>query len=94
MGKVKVGDRVRIVRIPQSVLDMPARTRDGEEGTLTVFGKLMLSKRSYRVTEIHETLGWPWIEFRERTPEGKTLYHSVLLDAGCYEVVPRSRDSG
>jgi len=88
-AKARVGDRIRITRVPRSVMDMPAATRDGEEGTRTAFTDVIGTKRSYRVAELHPTLRRPMLNFIARTASGKRISHTLEVDEGCYEVAPR-----
>ena len=78
--KLKVGDRVRIVRLPPAWDDpkyiVPRQTR-------AVFRRLIERRRPLRVYEVDHR-GEAWVRCRFRNARGRIEYHSVTLDEGCW----------
>jgi hypothetical protein len=75
MGKLKIGDRVRIVGIPGEGIEGYYIHRD----TKWVFKKLIERRRSLRISRIVD--GFPWFscKFFRR---GRWEYHSIGLFPG------------
>lgn len=80
----KVGDKIRVISIPQSALSMPPEMRDGEDGTLTAFRYLLESKATWTVVEVDAYRGWPWVEFWMGDH-----YHKLMIEPECIERVSR-----
>ena len=83
---IKRGDKVIVRRIPESVLNMPSDLRDGPEGTLRVFQKLVNHPKKRTVAKVDD-YGHVWIETVLVSKDGERTYHSVSLDEGCFDVV-------
>lgn len=88
LRKLKVGDRVRIIRLPPiwntAGYVVPLSTR-------RVFDQLFNRGRPVRVREVDER-GDAWISCRLRGKDGRIVHHSITLDDGCWlRVVPRER---
>jgi hypothetical protein len=83
----KIGDKIRISSIPQSVFDMPPDLRDGIDGTLTVFKYLLERNEIHKVVEIDHYSKWPWIEFKIRDPDGKIRYHKLMIEPEYAELI-------
>lgn len=88
LSPLKVGDRVRIVRLPpqwETVgYHVPASTR-------AVYRKLIERGRPLVVREMDER-GLPWTWCRIRGRGGRLEHHALVIDDGCWvRVKPRKR---
>jgi hypothetical protein len=86
-SKFRIADRIRVIAIPQSVLDMPPKMRNGVGGTLTVFRWLLKTKRPHKVIELDPDNGWPWIKFQFREKDGRIHHHKLMIEPECVELV-------
>ena len=88
---LRVGDRVRIVRLPPAwdnpQYHVPAPTR-------RLFRKLMDRGRPLRVREVDER-GEAWVWCRFRGKNGRIEHHGITIDDGCWVRVkaPRKRSN-
>jgi hypothetical protein len=73
---LRVGDRVRIVRMPSDA-DAPGITFHAE--TRRLYKRLIARRRSVRVFEIDEW-GLPWIRCRFRLKDGRWEYHWLAIN--------------
>ena len=86
--KLKVGDRIRIVRMPSGV-DAPGYTFLPEPRRL--YKRLIARRRSVRVFYIDD---WrcPWIRCKFKLRDGRWDYHSLAVnDDSWVRVRPRKR---
>jgi hypothetical protein len=81
-----VGDCIRIVRVPACVWAMPLRTRDGPEGTLRIYQKLIDKRVLLRVCEI-DGQGIPWIRYTFRNKQQQWEYHWLAVNDDSWERV-------
>jgi hypothetical protein len=86
-SQFKVGDRIRILSIPQIVLDTPRSSEANFEDELTIFNYLLERNEVHTVVEIDPDRGSPWIEFQTHDPDGITRYHKLMIDPQCVELV-------
>ena len=73
---LKVGDRVRVVRMPPGC-DEPGYVLHPD--TRRLYMRLIARGRSLRVAKIDE-FGVPWVHSRFRRKDGRTDYHSLSLN--------------
>lgn len=83
----KVGDQIRVISIPDSVLSMPPDMRDGPHGTLSAFQYVMAQPLPFTVVEIDTDFGWPWIEFEINDPKDGMHYHKLMIEPECVELI-------
>jgi hypothetical protein len=85
--KLRIGDRVRIVRMPSGV-DEPGYTFHPD--TRRLYEMLIARRRSVRV--FRWELGMPWIHCRFRANDGFWEYHSLAInDDSWVRVKPRRK---
>jgi len=89
-SKFKVGDRIKVIAIPQSVLDMARSDKYRPHSTLNACKYLLRTNRIRTVVEIDREFGWPWIRFRYRERNGKLHSHLLMIEPECVRIV-RSR---
>jgi hypothetical protein len=73
---LRVGDRVRIVRLPSEV---DARGYVFHRDTRDLYQRLIARRRPSRVFEIDQ-LGLPWIRCRFRRRDGSWEYHCLAIN--------------
>lgn len=83
----KIGDRIRVVSIPQSAHDLSPDMRDGVGGTLTAFRHLLNKNDVHTVIEVDPYSAWPWIKFEILDPDGEVSYHKLMIEPECVELV-------
>jgi hypothetical protein len=84
--ELRVGDRIRIVRMPTGV-DAPGYT--SHRDTRRLYQRLIARRRSSRVFEIDDW-GLPWIRCRFCRKHGIWEYHSLAInDDSWVRVKPR-----
>jgi hypothetical protein len=83
--KLKVGDRVRVVRMPSGV-DEPGYTFHRD--TRKLYKRLIARGYTQRISKI-DPRGVPWIECRFRLPDGRWEYHSLALNDDLWVLVKR-----
>ena len=83
---LRVGDRVRIVRLPYYA-DMPDRSFHPE--TRRLYKRLIARRRSLRVYEVDEEYGLPWIACRFRMANGRWEYHTLAINDDSWVRVDR-----
>lgn len=91
--KFRIGDRIRIIAIPESARALPRAMRDGPDGTLTVFKFLLASKRVYSVSDVDPKCGWPWIQFII-VGRNRVVYHDLLIEPECVQRVELRQRKG
>ena len=74
--RLRVGDRVRIVRLPTGI-DAPGYFLHPE--TRQLYLRLIAGRRSHRIVEIDEW-GLPWIHSKQRDSRHGWIYHSLALN--------------
>jgi len=85
--ELRVGDRVRVVRMPTGV-DAPGYTFHRE--TRRVYQRLIVRRKPSRVFEVDGS-GLPWIRCRFRRKNGSWEYHSLAInDDSWVRVTPRA----
>lgn len=82
---LKVGDRIRIVRMPSGV-DEPEYTFHRD--TRKLYTRLIARGYAQRISKICE---WclPWIECRFQLPDGRWEYHSLAVNDDSWVLVNR-----
>jgi len=89
--KLKVGDCVRLVRMPSGI-DAPGYTFHPE--TRRLYKRLIARNRPVRVFEIDDW-GLPWISCRFRRKNGGWEYHALCIDDDSWVLVrSRKRNDG
>jgi hypothetical protein len=76
---------IRVMKVPESVLNMPRALRWGGDGTQTVIEKAIRSRRVYRVKLIEQD-GRVWID-TYRVAGGRRVYNSIAIERDCIRVV-------
>jgi hypothetical protein len=88
--KLRIGDRVRFVRIPGE--DIPAYHLHAE--TKRAYRMVIARGRAVRVYEIDDW-GIPWVQFRLKDKRGRWEYHSMALNDDSWVAVrPLKRRGG
>jgi hypothetical protein len=85
--KIRVGDQIRIVRMPEAFSRPGYRVH---ADTKWVFKKLIARGRPLRVSEIDEQ-GLPWVNCRFRMSNGTWRYDSLAIDNDAWEKVKKRR---
>lgn len=83
---LKVGDRVRLVRIPTEFLDWTALLPE----TKRAYRYLARRRRPLVVWMIDE-YGFPWVAFRMRGRSGRTEHHAMAFNHGGLALVKPRR---
>jgi hypothetical protein len=83
--ELKVGDRIRIVRMPSGV-DAPGYTFHPD--TRRLYQRLIDRRRSVRVYKIDEW-GLPWIRCEFKMADGRREYHSLAVNDDSWVRVQR-----
>lgn len=89
--KLRVGDRIRFVRMPTGF-----SRQNCHRDTLRVFQRLIERRRPVRVAFFGEWGKWkvPWIRCQFRRKDGRIEYHSLAINHdGWVRVVPRKRSA-
>ena len=73
---LRVGDRIRIVAIPEA--DQRNFNESGDNDTYPVLRRLA-EKRCVRTISFIDSAGFPWIEYRYRNSQGKIEAHGVAI---------------
>jgi hypothetical protein len=73
--QLRVGDRIRIVRLPSGV-DTPGYRFHRD--TRRLYNRLIARRRSLRICEI--AWGLPWIECRFKRKAGRWEYHYLAVN--------------
>jgi hypothetical protein len=79
-SKFRVGDRIKLTAIPQSVLDMQRSDKYRPHSTLNACKYLLRTNRARIVVEVDRDSGWLWIRFRYRERNGKVAHCSSFAD--------------
>lgn len=82
---LKLGDKVRIVRIP-SLFNEPHYHIGEWKETFSLYRQLIANQEVLSITEIDED-GRPWIEYESTDKDGFTTSHALALDDDSYERV-------
>ncbi|HEX8915770.1 MAG TPA: hypothetical protein VF796_25675 [Humisphaera sp.] len=84
---LKVGDRIRIVRLPP---DWETAEYKVSREMRSLYRTLIARRRPVTITEIDFDV--PWIHCQTREKDGRKVLHWVVIDDGCWvRVVPRRR---
>lgn len=75
---LRIGDRIRIVRVPSLFNESLYHDRDWDE-TLALYFELIANQTVFAISTIDED-GRPWIEFELVEKDGTTVSHSLALD--------------
>jgi len=81
--KLKVGDRIRMVKMPSGV-DAPGYTFHAD--TRRLYKRLIARRRSVRVFEI-DKWGLPWISCRFRMTNGRWEFHILAVNDDSWVLV-------
>jgi hypothetical protein len=81
-----VGDRIRIVRVPDCVRDMPLRLRDGSDGTMRIYQILIDRRAVLQVYEI-DPQGIPWVKYCFRNKRQQLECHYLAVNDDSWERV-------
>ena len=80
--RLKIGDRVRLLRVPQGDLDQRERElRDGEEGagwTADTIERIIAQGPVVTISWIDEH-GYPWFEYKLKSAGGRIEHHSLAI---------------
>lgn len=82
---LRVGDRIRIVRMPSGV-DDPGYTFPKE--TRLLYNRLIARGRSSRIYKIDDW-GLPWINCRFKRKDGRLTHHSLAVNDDSWVRVKR-----
>ena len=74
--KLRVGDRIRIVAIPQG--DQRQYEESGDDFTVRVLRRLIRKKSAVRIGMIDD-FSYPWLHYRFRNSRGKIEDHSLSV---------------
>ena len=83
---LKVGDVVKMVRVPQCVLKSPPLLRDGMDGFKRVYQRAVARGSRLRVTWIDE-YGFPWVEYQFKNKRGEWEYHAMQVEDDSYDII-------
>lgn len=80
--RLKIGDRIRLLRVPQGDLDQRERElRDGAEGagwTADTIERIIAQDPVVTISWIDEH-GYPWFDYELKSAGGEVEYHSLAI---------------
>jgi len=83
----KIGDVLRMVKVPDSVLSM--KQERGPDGILRVYQRAIARKSRLVVYEFD--FGFPWVQYTFKNKRNKWEYHSMCVDDDSYVKVDEVR---
>ncbi len=84
---LRLGNKVVMTKIPESVWRTAPSLRDGPDGILRVYQRAVDRQNRLLVSSIDE-FGRPWVKYDFRNKHRQIEYHSMLVDDDSYELIP------
>ncbi|MBK8915166.1 MAG: hypothetical protein IPM64_11310 [Phycisphaerales bacterium] len=89
----RVGDLVRVIAVSPAVQAQFRWAKDDPASTLRVLSRLLELRVTCQVVEISIDTGWPWIACEELNHIGRLVYHKLVIEPDCIELVSRTSPS-
>jgi hypothetical protein len=82
--ELRVGDAVRMTKVPSCVWATAPAMRDGPEGILRVYQRAVAKRSRLRVTFV-DAHGFPWCEYSFVNKRGGREQHAMQIEDDSYE---------